>query len=164
MKKYNKNVLIIISIVSLCAIILGFVILNLYNNHNNQNISETGHFYGTPSSVEDIDFIEVVYNDGNDYVFITDDLIKYYSYDDKGNFGITNYIEDVDFITELTKYIYSNDLKYLKEYNKLKDAKWSLEIDSPGKSCLISGTNNPPLWFKKLLDKLNVKEYGYTSK
>ena len=160
----KKRIVIIVSIIVL--ILLVGCITVVMNNKKEKPVGETGHFYGQPSSVEDIDIIEIMYNNGNDHVSIhagrhKDNKIYYYSFGKDGNISGENEV-DTD-TTDIIKYIYENDLKYLKEYNEVKNAKWSLQINGPGKQCLISGKKAEPKWFKELLKKLNVDKNGYLS-
>lgn len=158
-KNGNKKIFIIVSII--VAVLLVGCIALVINNKKEEPINYTGHFYGKPSSIEDIELIEVVYNNGKDEIAISpDNVINYYTYDKDGN-SIDNCIDQDT--SDIINYIYKNDLKYLEEYKKVNNAKWSLSIKGPGRSCLISSKESEPEWFKELLKKLNVDEKGYIS-
>ena len=120
---------------------------------------ETGYFYGTPSSVEEIKYIDISYNGDRDYVFITDQKITYGGYDEYGNSIYKKFREDAEFIQKIKNYIYKKDLKYLTQFNTAYNANWSLEVSKTGAGCAISGTEEPPEWFNRLLDKLEVYKY-----
>lgn len=155
----RKKVVIIVSII-LVILLIGCIVL-LINNKKEKPISDTGHFYGKPSSVKEIDSIDIIYNNGKDnIVILPNNRVNYYTYDETGN-SIDNYV-DVD-TSDIIKYIYDKDLKYLKEYEEVDNVKWSLRINAPGRHCLISSTKTEPKWFKELLEKLNVDDNGYLS-
>lgn len=157
----TKKIIFVIILVILLSITIIILINNKFKNISTTD-SDTGHFYGKPRSAEEISYIEIVYNNGKDYVSINkENIINYYTYDKDGN-TIYNKV-DTD-TSEIINYIYENDLKYLKNYKHMENEKWALEIYSPGASCLISGKNSPPKWFNKLLEKLNVEENGYLLK
>lgn len=163
-KNNKKKIFIIVSIIAF-ILLIGCIGL-LINNKKEKPISNTGHFYGQPSSLEDIDTIYIVYNNGKDHVTVSggrykDNKIYYYGYGEDGNIN-GEYVENID-TSNIIKYIYEKNLKYLKEYEHVDNEKWSLEISSPGKNCLISSKKEEPKWFKDLLKKLNVDKNGYLS-
>ena len=157
MKKRKITFSVVISVIIL--LLIGTIIL-INNKSNSKEIAATGHFYGKPRSVEEIDFIDIVYNNGKDYVHISNNKINYYTYDKEEN-SIDNII-DID-TSEIINYIYENDLKYLKDYEHIENERWSLRVSAPGMHCLISSKKEEPKWFDKLLQKLNVEENGYLS-
>lgn len=162
MKKRKIIFSVVISVIIL--LLIGTIIL-INNKSNSKEIASTGHFYGKPSSVKEIESIEVVYNNGKDYISILGgryekNKILYYTYDKNGNM-IDNHI-DAD-TSDIFKYVYEKDLKYLKKYEHVDNEKWSLKVSAPGMHCLISSKKAEPKWFNKLLKKLNVEENGYLS-
>ena len=159
----------IIGIIALCAFIIVLLVFwlnkekniptNSKTNHSEER--ETGHFYGKPSSVEDISSVEISYNNGRDYISINDYGITYFAYDNNGNIIEEKTREDVELVNEINNYIFDNDLEYLNDYDEVDDKTWSLRIDSPGVHCLTSGQKDSPSWFNELLNKLEVEKYGY---
>lgn len=155
----KKKVIIVISIIVI--LLISGIVLWKCMEKGNSNIPATGHFFGVPDSVEDIDLIEIIYNNGKDYITITpSNPINFYTYDKKGKV-IDNYV-DMD-SSSIIKYVYDNDLKYLKDENNIKNEKWSLRVESSGIHCLISSDKDESKWFKELLKELNVDINGYKS-
>lgn len=162
----NKKKVFIIVFIIIIILLIGSIILLINNNKKEEPISYTGHSYGKPSSIDQIDHIEVDYNNGKDHISIfagreKDNKIHYLGYGDDGNIS-GEYVFDTD-TSDIIKYIYEKDLKYLKEYDEVDNAKWSLRVSGPGWHCLISGAKEEPKWFKVLLKKLYVDKNGYLS-
>ena len=156
----KRKIILSIIILTVILLLIGVVIV-INNKSNSKEIAATGHFYGKPRSVEEIDSIDTVYNNGKDYVHISNNnKINYYTYDKEGN-SIDNII-DIN-TSEIINYIYGNDLKYVKDYEHIENERWSLRVNAPGMHCLISSKKTEPKWFDKLLKKLNVEENEYLS-
>lgn len=156
----KKIIVIILGIFVLVLLVIAGI--SISHSKKIKETPATGHFYGKPNNISDIKSIEIVYNNGKDYISISDDnQITYFTFDKEGKMIDQIVEEDTKDIIE---YIYKNDIDYLKEYDHLQDEKWSLEVSGPGKSCTISKKTAQPKWFNTLLQKLNVDEYGYLSK
>lgn len=155
----KKN--IIVFIISLIVLVV-LILLGTSLTKNTEENPETGHFYGKPKSIEDIRTIDIVYNNGKDYIFISNKKeLTYFTFDKEGKMVYKTYEIDT---SDIIKYIYENDIDYLKEDKHIDNEKWSLEVSSPGSSCIISKKTNQPEWFDELLEKLEVDKKGYLSK
>lgn len=167
--------------IALVAIILPYVCIKIHvfisdirvivnKNIENKNIenrnteeNETGYFYREPSSVEDITYIDIAYNNGKDYVQIVDNEIRYGGFDENGNYKYENVKEDGEFAQDIKKYIYKNNLKYMdREYSSPNKVNWELTINVTGGGCSIGGKDEQPEWFNVLLKKLEVDKYKNT--
>ena len=145
------------------------------NGHSsNQNDTDTGHFYGKPQSVDDMDQVTINYGEGgkkritisyNSKYSNREDLIYRDEVDDEGNYQ--NEVEEKvsdDKVLNIMKYIYDNDLQDLNDYNvssdgyliNQNDMVWKIEVDSPGASCMAYGYGEAPDWFNELLKKLDA--------
>ena len=131
---------------------------------NKNNDDEGDYIYGKPDFVNEIDSIFVTYNgDNKDAVDIFDGEIQYYTFNaELEQIEESEHIIETD-TTEIMEYVFDN-LDYLTEDETLIINDWSIEVNSGNKSCKISGTGEYPEWFKELLNKMNVSEYGNYSK
>lgn len=169
----NKKILIIVSaVVGIIILIVLSIILLLPIlkpspketpvNNKNKEVKETGHFYGKPKSVSDITHVELKYNNGKDYIAISNEnYIGYYTFDDTGKRIYKQVDKDTSKIYEKIFNNYLDDLT--KEYPE-KDAIWSIEVSSPGASCAIGGKDSQPSWFDELLKDVEAEENGYLYK
>lgn len=111
------------------------------------------------TSVEEIINMLISYNDGKDYVFINDQSIKYGGYDEYGNNTYVKVRDDEEFVREIKNYFYKENLQYLDNDIRVTKAKWSLEISKPTGGCIISGIDETPEWFNRLLEVLEVDKF-----
>ncbi|MBR2725366.1 hypothetical protein IKE97_01820 [Candidatus Saccharibacteria bacterium] len=181
-KKPENTMRVVIIVLIICAIlsVLG-VGLGIYGSiQANNAISQLGEYfdeptetnefidepeYGKPSSIEDINYIGITYNDNKDYIDIVKDeegsYIEYYAYDSNDEFVGDSVETDVN---DIFKYIFDNDLGNFGEDNSLDTISWEIEISSSNGSCYASGSSNPPEWFNTILEKLDAQNKGYKSK
>lgn len=170
----KKGLIIVLGIITVIIIGIGIgVTVNKNKNYMPEkgasetdmyetNMSETGYFYRKPSSFEDITNIDIDYNNGKDYVQIVDNEVRYGGYDEHGNLKYENVREDEEFAKYIIKYIYKNNIKYLDKSSYPNNINWGLSVHVTGGGCAISGNDEKPEWFKKLLKKLEVDKYkGY---
>lgn len=160
----KKGSIIVLCIITVIIIGIGIgVIVNKNKNYMPEtDMSETGYFYRKPSSFEDITNIDIDYNNGKDYVQIVDNEIRYGGYDKHGNLKYENVREDEEFAKYITKYIYKNNIKYLDKSSYPNNINWGLNVHVTGGGCAVSGNDEKPEWFNKLLKKLEVDKYkGY---
>ena len=133
----------------------------------NKKNDDDDYVYGKPDFANEIDSISVTYNgDNNDVVDIFDGEIYYYTFnaDDTELVPIEESENVIETDTaEIMEYVFDN-IDYLTEDETLIINDWSIEVNSGNKFCMISGAGEYPEWFKELLNKLNVSEYGNYSK
>ncbi|MBR3122269.1 hypothetical protein IKF28_02375 [Candidatus Saccharibacteria bacterium] len=121
--------------------------------------------YGKPSSVEEIEYIGINYNNGQDYIDIVKDedgdYIEYYAYDSNNEYNGEVVETSVD---DIFKYVFDNNLEHFGEENSFDNTSWEVEISSTNGSCYAKGESNLPDWLNALLEKLDVQNKGYKSK
>ena len=141
---------------------------------NQDDFTTTGHFYGKPQSVDDIDSVFINYGEnGRKRIAIIyrskypneEDSINRYEVDDEGNYQneVSETVSD-DKVLNIMKYIYDNDLQYLNDYNvsndghilSTNDMAWMIEVNSSGASCMAYDYGEAPDWFNDLLEKLDA--------
>ena len=112
-----------------------------------------------PTEADDIVYISVTYNDGQDYIDIandgTDSSISYYD-DSTENTTTTD-------VTEIVQYVFDNNLDYLGDNEYNEEDTWSLDVETEDGYSYVGGTGSAPEWFNDLLKKLDADKNGYQS-
>ncbi|MDO5451778.1 MAG: hypothetical protein Q4F56_01680 [Candidatus Saccharibacteria bacterium] len=113
-----------------------------------------------PSSLDDIRYLNITYNHGNEVYYVDTESIEYYSYD-------TTSAKSESFIgktiqtdaTDIVQYVFSNGLNDFSNYeNDDTDWSWSAEIfTTDASSCLAKGTETPPSWLNFTINLINDK-------
>lgn len=118
--------------------------------------------YGLPNNVESIGYINIAYNNYEDFITIADGSVLYEAYDKHSN----SISEDIPMSTKkIFQYFFDNDLQYLGDNDEQPDDDWSVKVyTTDNKYSYVSGVGEEPEWLKKLLNDVNVDTYGYKSR
>ena len=162
----NKKKILIISVVLCLLIVATFLIFG-----KKKNTSEKEEQL-KKVKFDDISFINIRYNNGQDVIVVTKDedyKVEYSGFDLSGrdilNENGEKKVSNDKLSKDVKEYIINDVLPNLKEY-KDGSTDWYIYINVEGYTHTTSrgkkGTE--PDWFLTLLKKFNVKKYGNMSK
>lgn len=117
-----------------------------------------------PASVDDIESIEIAYNDNKDFISVSNSgTVEYYTYDENEEYIGNTVRSDAK---GLIKHVFENDLDKLGEEEEPDNVEsaWSIYVYTENGYSSAFGTGEAPDWFNQLLDKLDAKNMGYQSR
>ncbi len=114
--------------------------------------------YGLPASADSIDYISLMYDNGNNYleVYRDDSAIEYSTLGDNDEYQTNTVNGDID---RIFKFIYDNDLDKIKaDEVGDEDETWYLEVSSSEGYSYAGGQGALPEWIEALRQEIKASE------